>query len=347
MAGTGAGTEAEALPRQFSPARTTWPPPLLRDVVKGGGPSSSRCWSWRSISWARKGPLEAGWTAVGIAIAGAAVAEWWKYGLTRSHLTAAEVFQDMLATGLLAASASTLVILQAPAAWSELFLLSQTVAAAAALVYHAANAYRLASSGRHLGAGGAVVLIGTPFVIGGLTLLESGGLLQALGGALAARTLTSRPEATRVPGTGVRHLLLQRGGGQRPRSGNETIPARVAQGTRFPGRRRGRRDLGCLGCLPRLKRDSGIVAGRSAAVCHHHYHRPFPGRAMGRGLSDHRDAHGRDSRAGTLAEIRRRSILFAGMKKGMVYSGVFMGLPARLGCSGTCRSSAGPRPSIR
>jgi cyclic beta-1,2-glucan synthetase len=183
----------EALPRQFSPAGTTGP--LLRDVVKGAGAVFVALLVLAIDLVGAKGPLEAGWTALGIAIAGAAVAEWWKYGLTRRHLTAAEVFQDMLATGLLAASASTLVILQAPAAWSELFLLSQTVAAAAALVYHAANAIRLASSGRHLGAGGAVVLIGTPFVIGGLTLLESGGLLQALGGALAAGTLMSRPLA--------------------------------------------------------------------------------------------------------------------------------------------------------
>src|SRR5262249_50799073 len=133
-----------------------------------------------------KGPLEAGWTALGIAIAGAAVAEWWKYGLTRTHLTPAEVFQDMLATVLLATSSSALAILQAPTACSELFLLSQTVAATTALFYHGANAVRLASTGRHLGAAGTAILIGTPYVIGGLTLLESGGLLQAVGSVLAA-----------------------------------------------------------------------------------------------------------------------------------------------------------------
>ena len=53
-----------------------------------------------------RGPLETGWTALGLAIAGAAVAEWWKFGLTGKHLTAVEVFQDVLASGLLATSAS-------------------------------------------------------------------------------------------------------------------------------------------------------------------------------------------------------------------------------------------------
>ena len=71
-------------------------------------------------------------------------------GLTGKHLTAPEVFQDVLASGLLATSASSLAILQAPASWSDLFLLSQPVAAAGVLLYHAANAYRLATSGRHL-----------------------------------------------------------------------------------------------------------------------------------------------------------------------------------------------------
>ena len=188
-------SESEALPGQSVPAETTWPRWLLRDLVKGAGRRIHRRSGDGDRPPGEKGPLEAGWTALGIAIAGAAVAEWWKFGLTRRHLTAVEVFQDMLATGLLAASASRLAILQAPAAWSEVFLLSQTVAAVGAIVYHAANAHRLASSGRHLSAAGAAILIGTPYVVGGLTLLESDSLLQALGGTLTAGALATRPEA--------------------------------------------------------------------------------------------------------------------------------------------------------
>ena len=68
-------------------------------------------------------PLDVGWTALGMAVAGVAIAGWWKFGLTGKHLTAAEVFQDVLASGLLAVSASPLAILQPPASWSELLLL--------------------------------------------------------------------------------------------------------------------------------------------------------------------------------------------------------------------------------
>ena len=187
--------EAEALPRQSVAPATTWPRWLLRDLVKGAGAVFVVLLAMAIDLLGAKGPLEVGWTALAIAVAGAAVAEWWKFGLTRKHLAPAEVFQDMLATGLLAASASSLAILQAPVAWSEVFQLSQTVAAVAAIIYHAANAHSLASTGRHLGAAGAATLIGTPYVIGGLTLLESDGLLQALGGALTAGAFASRPAA--------------------------------------------------------------------------------------------------------------------------------------------------------
>ena len=138
-----------------SAAESSWVRQLRGDLVRGGGAVLIGLLVIEIVLIGDKGRLEAGWTALGMALAGAAVAEWWKFGLTGRHLTAREVFQDMVATGLLAASASPLAILQAPAAWSELLLLSQTVAAATVLVYHAANACRLASTGRHLGAAGA------------------------------------------------------------------------------------------------------------------------------------------------------------------------------------------------
>ena len=102
-----------------------------------------------SSSSASRGRWTSAGRALGIAAAGMAIAEWWKYGLTGKHLTAREAFQDALATGLLAVSASPMAILQPPGSWGELLLLSQTVAAIAAILYHAANAHRLASSGRH------------------------------------------------------------------------------------------------------------------------------------------------------------------------------------------------------
>jgi cyclic beta-1,2-glucan synthetase len=97
----------------------------------------------------------------------------------------------MAATGLLAASASSLSILQAPAAWSELLMLSGTAAATTVLLYHLINAGMLVGRGKHLSAVSALLIVGAPFVVGGLTLLASPELPRvigrAVGGALASQ----------------------------------------------------------------------------------------------------------------------------------------------------------------
>src|SRR5262249_19099421 len=142
-----------------------------------------------------RGPFEVGWTALGVAVAGAALAEWWKYGLTGRHLTAAELFQDMVVTGGLAASSRSMAILPAPAARAEVVLPEPGGGPGFPAVYHAANALRLAESGKHLGPAVAALIVGTPYAVGGLTLLESAGLLQSLGGYLAAETLGGWPAA--------------------------------------------------------------------------------------------------------------------------------------------------------
>ena len=113
-----------------------------------------------------KGILEVGWSALLAAVAGAIIAEWLKLGLTGKHQDPLQIFQNMAATGLLAASASSLSILQAPATWSELLMLSGTAAASAALVYHLINLGILASTGKHLSAISAVLIVGAPFVVG-------------------------------------------------------------------------------------------------------------------------------------------------------------------------------------
>jgi hypothetical protein len=54
---------------------------------------------------------------------------------------------------------------------------------------------RAASSGRHLGGIAGALIVGTPYAVGGLVLLESAGLMQTLGNALGAGALSGRPEA--------------------------------------------------------------------------------------------------------------------------------------------------------
>jgi len=137
--------------------------------------------------------LEAGWIALGVAVAGAVLAEWLKFGLTGKHLTPAELFQDMLASGLLAASASSLAILQTPSTWSEVVLLSRGAAVATTLLYHGANLYRLASSGKHLSTVAGAMIVATPYVAGSLLLLGSDRLAHAMGYAVSAGLCANSP----------------------------------------------------------------------------------------------------------------------------------------------------------
>lgn len=198
------GATVIALPRIFSKgcqtrrrsqpeAPATWFGRLPRDFVYGAAVVFVASVMIGVYALGDQNPLEAGWIALGLALAGAGVAEWLKYGLTGKHLTPGEVFQNMLVTGLLAASSSSLLIFQVPASWTEVFLLSSPVATSAVFLYHALNAYRLASSGRHLGPLGAAMIVGTPYAVGALLLLGSDQLLKALGLGLTFGTAASSP----------------------------------------------------------------------------------------------------------------------------------------------------------
>ena len=309
VAGERAERSGRGIPGAMSPPADSWAPAApWSDFVRGGGAvfvvllaleifllgeqgrwrSAGRPWEWR--------------------VAGVAIAEWWKYGLTGKHLTAAEVFQDMLVTGLLAASASPMAILQPPASWAELLLLSQTVAAVTALLYHAANAYRLASSGRHLDAAVAALIVGTPYVV---RRLGPAGIRAACCGSwatgLTAGTLADQPAVTGVPGTGVRPLRLQRGGGQRAGPGDRRQAAQVPRGAPGDAGRRGRRGRGSLG-RGRSGRARPWPRGPSPRLAPHRPDdHPLPGRPVGRGLPHHRHGHGRDPRPGAVSRVEPRA----------------------------------------
>ncbi|MBL0058014.1 MAG: hypothetical protein IPP35_02605 [Elusimicrobia bacterium] len=112
------------------------------------------------------------------------IAELLKFTQTKKHLTGGEVFQNFILTGILAATASTQVIWQAPTSWHQLLMKSSITMSLACLVYHVANGAALARSGKHLRAITGALIVGTPFLFGGLLLLENPSLLQSLSGAL-------------------------------------------------------------------------------------------------------------------------------------------------------------------
>ena len=125
---------------------------------------------------------DAGWWFLGVGAAGAVAAECWSLGLAGRHLSRPEAARAAFVTGLLAASSSPLAILQAPGSWSDLLRLSQASAAAAVVIYHLANARRLATTGGGLGPLAAALIAATPFLLGDLAILSRPGLVGELGG---------------------------------------------------------------------------------------------------------------------------------------------------------------------
>ncbi len=132
------------------------------------------------------GPLDAGLGSgfLIIALLGVVTAGILKRSLTGRHLTASEVLQDALITGLLAAASSRMDILQPPSSWIQLLTFNNLIATLTLVIYHAANARSLASSGKHLKPITGALIAGTPYLFNWLLLVESPGLLETLGNTL-------------------------------------------------------------------------------------------------------------------------------------------------------------------
>ncbi|APW64256.1 GH94 family glycosyltransferase (phosphorylase) (plasmid) [Paludisphaera borealis] len=305
--------------------QSTAPRGLGGDLIRGVG------WAFIAflvVATYRQGArdaLEAGWSVLGLAVAGAIVGGWWKLGLTGKLPTPREAFQHALAGGLLAVSSSSMTLLQAPAQWSQTLLISQTAAAVALLIYFLADVSRLSSTGRSLGAAGAVLIVSAPYVLGGLTLLEPDGLLRSLGGLLTANTWASafvaRVLVVFLFNAAVSNLLswVVRGGPWRSWRAHLTMLAVAVAAVAAPW-------IAGLGAGPSVASWS-ILQRLPVALLATIFSQAglwaeaylFTGLAMDavRGLAP--------SRESILAHPLQ------GLKKGMIYSGTFMGILYTLG----------------
>ena len=211
------------------PVRPSWVRGFREDLVRGSGAVFIMLLALGIFLLGEQRPLDAGWTALEIAVAGVALAGWWNYGLTGKHPTAREAFQDALVTGLLAVSASPMAILQPPGSWSELLLLSQTVAAVTALIYHAANAHQITSTGKHLdGEGRGDDRSALPTCSAAWCCWNRASCCELLGDGPAAEPGRDEPRRGRIRGTRAHPLLLQRGRGRRAGPGDRGQAARVS-----------------------------------------------------------------------------------------------------------------------
>ncbi len=111
---------------------------------------------------------------------GGVIAAWLKHALSGKILTATEMFQNALIAGVLAAASSSLELLQMPSQWSHLLMINKLTATVAFLIYQIFNAHDFATSGKNVRPVASALMVGTPFMIGWLLLLENVTLLQTL-----------------------------------------------------------------------------------------------------------------------------------------------------------------------
>ena len=291
---------AALLGRLFGPKRTadardtagpvSTPSPfagLRRDFVIGTGIILIASLAISIYGLSTKGILEVGWSALLAAVAGAVIAEWLKFGLTGKHQDPLQVFQNMAATGLLAASASSLAILQAPAAWSELLMLSGTAAASAVLLYHLINAGMLASAGKHVSASSAVLIAGAPFVVGGLTLLASPQLLRPIG-RRSCRCPRFAPGVARVDRPSGSSLLFQCSRNQCTRLRDQRDAASVSAGSSGSACRRDRGYHRSVDCQLWIEPQHCLFTGCASGCCDGARNDTLASRSLGRSVSHYR-----------------------------------------------------------
>jgi len=152
------------------------------------------------FSFGESSSVGAGLGFLAVGLAGAVIAEILKFCVTGRHLTPGEVFQDVLLSGLLAASASRLGILQAPSSWAQVLMLNRVMAFLAFIVYHVSNASSIVKSGKHLrGITGSLIVM-APYLLGWLLLVENANLLRALSDRVTAGILSAWPAALEIIG---------------------------------------------------------------------------------------------------------------------------------------------------
>lgn len=127
-------------------------------------------------------PLDSGWFCFYIAAAGVAISFLLKITLVGRPAFAGETLRSALFPGLLAAAAGKEVLWQAPDSLTGFLQLSGFGAALFVLIYHIANICRLTIRRKHLGLIGGITITATPFVFGLLLSLQSfhNVLIQAL-----------------------------------------------------------------------------------------------------------------------------------------------------------------------
>jgi len=124
-------------------------------------------------SLGKSNPLDSGWFCFYVAAASVAASFLLKIALVGRPAFSGETLRSSLFPGLLAAAASKEILWQTPDSLAGFFQLSGFGAALFVLIYHIANICRLNMRQKHLGLIGGGIIVLAPFVFGLLLALQS------------------------------------------------------------------------------------------------------------------------------------------------------------------------------
>ena len=140
-------------------------------------------------------PLETGFSFnfLATAVAGLAIAALLKRGLTGRYLTTGEVLQNILFAGFLAASSGTQEIFRVPSNWTQVLVLNNFVAALVFLIYQISNACSMVKSNKHLKPISGILIVGMPYLFNWLLLVGNANILQSSINSLTAGIFAAWP----------------------------------------------------------------------------------------------------------------------------------------------------------
>ncbi|MDP2929910.1 MAG: hypothetical protein Q8O01_07640, partial [Candidatus Omnitrophota bacterium] len=140
-------------------------------------------------------PLEIGFSFdfLAVALVGLLIAGLLKRGLIGKYLTAGEVLQNVLFAGLLGVSSGTLDIFRVPSSWPQVLVLNNFIAAFVFVIYQISNTCSMAKSNKHLKPISGILIAGIPYLFNWLLLIGNANILRSTLNSMTAQSLSSLP----------------------------------------------------------------------------------------------------------------------------------------------------------
>ena len=175
-----------------------------------------------------------------------------------------------------------------------------------------------------------VLILGTPSCSAPWYCWNREPCFGILGDGFAAATLPTSPAVTEFVERVLILFSFNAAVAARAGAGDRRQAAQVPHGSHGDAGGRRCRGRGSVGRVRRVGYGRRLLVRRPALASQHPDDHHLPGRALGRGLPRHRHGHGRDPWRSSVSRVQPQASI-QGIKKGIIYSGIFIGSLYSLG----------------